>query len=60
MKALAWSVPLAIAFSALCYAVALYNIEEAKQNSFMMQACVKAGGSWQTSWGRPQCLGPKS
>lgn len=60
MRVLVWTMPAAIAVAAIAFATAFYQIEESKQRSFMMQACVKAGGTWQYNWGKPNCLGPRA
>jgi len=59
MKVFAWALPVALAVSAIAYSTALYNIEDAKQNSFMMKACVDAGGGWRYSWGKGVCERPQ-
>lgn len=52
MRLFAWTVPAALAFSAMCYSIAIYNVEDSKQVAFMMKACVDAGGSWvRRGWG---------
>jgi hypothetical protein len=56
MKAMWWSLPLAIAFSAMAYSISIYNIEAEKQASFMMKTCVDAGGEWLLYWNNlPYC-----
>lgn len=61
MKIFAWTIPAAVAFSALCYSVAIYNIEHTKQAAFMMKACVDAGGSWLRKWNNsPYCQRPET
>jgi hypothetical protein len=37
-----------------------YHIEAAKQDAFMMKACVDAGGQWEKNWRQiPSCLRPQ-
>jgi hypothetical protein len=46
-----------VAVSMIAKYTSEYNIEEIKQESFMMKACVDAGGEWSKSWNRvPSCL----
>jgi len=47
---LIWAAALSVIVSALAYNTAQYNIEDAKQNAFMMKACVDAGGNWEKTW----------
>ena len=48
-----------LAIVAIAYWTAQANIEDAKQEAFMMKACVDAGGEWSKSWNRiPSCLRP--
>lgn len=58
MKVLAWTLPAAIAVCGIAYSVSLFEIEDSKQRSFMMQACVSNGGAWEWSWGKPVCRRP--
>lgn len=50
MRIIACTLSLSIAFSALAYSIAIYNIEGAKQEGFMMKACMDAGGEWLRYW----------
>lgn len=53
------SVSAAISIACVSYWTAQANIEDAKQEAFMMKACVDAGGEWSKSWNRiPSCLRP--
>jgi len=48
-----------LAIIAVSYFTAQANIEDGKQEAFMMKACVDAGGEWSKSWNRiPSCLRP--
>lgn len=59
-KTICWSLCVAVSIAAISYSMAIYNIEEVKQTSFMMQACAKAGGTWNVGFaGRPTCTAPK-
>lgn len=56
MKFAIMAIAFVISFSAMCYNIAIYHIEEAKQTSFMMKACVDSGGSWLRYWNNlPYC-----
>ena len=60
MKTLYLSMSAALAVAAIAYSLAIYGIEEIKQESFMMKACVDAGGDWSRGWGnRPVCARPE-
>lgn len=50
LKTLFWSLSVALSISAIAYSTALYNVEDAKQNAFMMKACTDAGGDWLKAW----------
>jgi hypothetical protein len=54
-----WFICVAVVLSIGCisYWTAQANIEDSKQEAFMMKACVDAGGEWSKSWNRiPSCL----
>lgn len=60
IKILCWSIPISLAIGAIAYATAIYNIEDAKQNAFMMKVCTDAGGDWLKTWNnRYYCQRPK-
>ena len=40
----------AVAFAAMCYSIAIYNIEAEKNETMMFQECVKSGGDWLSYW----------
>ena len=46
---LIWAIALSSAIGALSYTTLEYNINHEKDTSFMMKACVEAGGSWERS-----------
>jgi hypothetical protein len=55
-KVAALGLSASIAFSVLCYSIAISTIEDEKQNAFMMKVCIDAGGSWLLQWNnRPYC-----
>lgn len=57
-----WAVAAVLSIAAISFWTAQANMEESKQTSFMMEACVKNGGEWKRSerWGpvRFDCLRP--
>jgi hypothetical protein len=59
LKHLIWAITAMTAVAVIAIETREYNIEDAKQDAFMMKACVDAGGEWQKAWnGRPSCLRP--
>lgn len=50
MRHIIWACAAVIAITALSYYTAVYNMEEAKQQAFMMKACVDAGGQWKRNF----------
>ena len=50
MRQIGIAFAVAAAFAALCYSIAIYNIEAAKQEGTMMNSCVGAGGDWLLTW----------
>lgn len=59
MRAAGIALSVAIGFSAMCYSIAIYNVEEVKQQAFMMKACADAKLEFRFSWGRPVCIRPQ-
>ena len=55
-----WAAALTGMVTAIAYNTAQYNIEEVKQNAFMMKACMDAGGIWEKAWTpHYECKRPK-
>lgn len=55
-----WAVCIAVAVAAIAYNASQYEIERAKQDAFMMKACVDAGGQWVKNLGPTwNCVRPK-
>lgn len=52
--AITWAIATVVAIAIISHYSAAYYTEEAKQQSFMMKACVDAGGSWAYDWMKPE------
>lgn len=50
-----WAVAAVLCVAAVAHATATYSIEAAKQEAFMLKACVDAGGQFRVIWGNPRC-----
>jgi hypothetical protein len=50
MIVLIWAMGIVVSIAIIADATSKYNIEDVKQEAFMMKACVDAGGSWEKGW----------
>lgn len=46
-----WAICIAAVVAALSFSTSAYYQEQAKQDAFMMKACVDAGGEWVKNFG---------
>lgn len=51
-----WACAAVVSIVAIAHYTSLYEIEQAKQDAFMMKVCTDAGGDWLRQWNNlPYC-----